>query len=91
MTRPAVTTHTVADIDEATKNELQPPCDVNITSTRRCDAPAAWVITAVCEVAPEPPRTRLCCVTHMSAFVQHGVACKCHRIPVRLVSAEPLR
>jgi hypothetical protein len=91
-----MTTATDTEIDEATKSELQPPCEAvtvlfGVTQIK-CTSPATWVVRAACR-ACDVRVTKLLCQSDMAFWAGCGpVQCLCGAVrPAQPLSIEPIR
>jgi hypothetical protein len=98
MTRSVATeTEVKVEIDQQTKDELQPPCEggwPTLNGRTPCRSAADWVCSVACEHCG--PRVALDCNAHLKAFMTVGVLCRRCRAAGRLealalLSTEPLR
>jgi hypothetical protein len=95
MTRSVATeTEVLVEIDQQTKDELQPPCDARVMSVP-CDNPASWIAWIACPQCGA--RAALECDQHIAELRAEWLVCtpccKAERgnQTVRLVHSEPLR
>lgn len=79
-------TQVVPDLDQATRDELQPPCDAP-RNDQPCPEPAAWV--AWLTGAVTTPHTLLC-DDHAEASRRHNAACPQCRAWGIVLHLEPL-
>ena len=83
-----MSTATLPDVDEQTRNDLQPPCEAR----QECDRPAEW-ITRFAAACDHIPAVALCCTHHTQAVAlaaHKPLMCAVCSVPVIVSGIERL-
>lgn len=91
------TSQLLPELDSKTLEELQPPCEIEPTSSfhTKTTPPARWIVAMQCENCGRIRRGRLLCDEHFQYAIQGG-SWKCkdengtHSNPLRVLSSESL-